>query len=149
MELEKPKKRAVEQSGKRIALEILSSFSAHEKLKTLEEIKKKSPEIAEDLLLQSLTIESLYLVPDEQLKIFFDHIKPELWGMALKESSANLKWRVLNLAASDYAEVIYQVLELPIQKLAPYKKAAIKKIMQLATILYQKKIITFQTELSH
>ena len=118
-------------NGKAQIIEMLEFMSGEEKARLLANIKHRNPALALELQEKSLTFNDLDKLNDQEIRIFFSSIKPQILGVALKEVDVNFQRRVLSLAPREYAETAYEILVKPIRDSRAIAKKAQNKIVSI------------------
>lgn len=123
-------------NGKAQIIEMLQYMNSSEREKLLLNIRKRNPQLAEELMEKSLTFSHLGELSDIELSIIFSHINAPILGIALKGTSREFQRRLLSLAPRDYAERAYSVMMTPLQnEKTDVKRAQSKIVSSLAGIL--------------
>lgn len=123
-------------NGKAQVIEMLQYMNANEREKLLQNIRKRNPQLAEELMEKSLTFSHLGELSDPELSIIFSHINAPILGIALKGATRDFQRRLLSLAPRDYAERAYSIMMTPLQnEKVDVKRAQSKVVSSLAGLL--------------
>ena len=130
-------------NGRAQVVEMLQQMTAQEKEKIFKHLRIKNPTLASELIEESFTFQDINNLADEDLKIIFQYVSPQILGVALKNVARTLQRRILSLAERGYAQEAYQVL---ISNTASEKKfvaRAQKKIITTMLSLHKNQEIIF------
>lgn len=122
-------------NGKQQMIELLQFMNGEEKARLLENLYRRNPSMAKELMINSLSFESLYDFSDEQIKIVANYIKPAIWGLALKTTNINFQRKILSLMPRHKAEEAYQIFTKNIQNEERDSIRAKSKILQIVISL--------------
>lgn len=123
-------------NGKAQIIEMLQYMSASERETLLQNIRKRNPQLAEELMEKSLTFSHLGELSDAELSMIFGQINAPILGIALKGTSRDFQRRLLSLAPRDYAERAYSIMMTPLQnEKTDIKRAQSKIVSSLAGML--------------
>jgi len=105
-------------NGKEQALEILKLLSPNERNRILSSISLKNPSLASELKRNSISSKDIEEYTVESFLPLFRFIKPEILGLAIKNTNKNFQREILRSAPRDYAEKAFQalMLEVPLSK---------------------------------
>ncbi|MBL6990076.1 MAG: hypothetical protein ISR65_09875 [Bacteriovoracaceae bacterium] len=126
-------------NGKAQVIEMLKFMNNAERKKLLRNIRLRNPQLAEELTAKSLTFSSISALSNHELKLVFQHINPQILGIALKNIEQALQRKILSLAPRDYAESAYSILISPIKNEFKDIQRAQSKIMGVLASLNQRK----------
>lgn len=118
-------------NGRAQIIEMLQIMPAAEKEKLLRNIKLRNPQLAQELMVQSLTFDQVARLNDDDLLTLIEAVKPVVWGVALKGQSSEFQRRVLSLAPRSYAEEAYNFLVNTLQNEKRDVKRAQNKIIEI------------------
>lgn len=124
--------------GRKQVIDLLRYLPQDEKNKLLKNLKIKNPEVANSLIEEGISYGQVEGLSDERIQILMKYITPQLFGMALKNSSRKLIQRVLTLAERDYAEISYDILISFVDDAPKKSKMAQDKIINTAIRLFGK-----------
>jgi len=101
-------------NGKEQALEILKLMTPAERSRILSSINSKNPTLANELKQNSINFKDIEEYSMDAYKIIFTRVKPEVLGLALKNTQTTFQKNVLKSAPRDYAETAFKTLMLNI-----------------------------------
>lgn len=122
-------------NGRAQIIEMLQIMPAAEKEKLLRNIKQRNPQLAQELMVQSLTFDQVSRLNDEDLHTLIESVKPVVWGVALKGQTPEFQRRILSLAPRAYAEEAYHFLTTTLQNEKRDVKRAQNKIIEILVAL--------------
>lgn len=125
-------------NGRAQIIEMLQIMPSAEKEKLLKNIKARNPQMAQELMVQSLTFDQVARLGDEDLMALIEAVRPVVWGVALKAQKPEFQRRVLSLAPRDYAEEAYGFLKATLQNEKRDVKRAQNKIIEILIGLSRK-----------
>lgn len=97
-------------NGKNQIIEMLQLLPREERVKLLNNIKSRNPQMAEELMAKSFSFNDISSLSDNELSVIFRHIKAPVLGMALKNLDRIFQRRLLSLAEREYAEEAFRVM---------------------------------------
>ena len=118
-------------NGRAQIIEMLQIMPVAEKEKLLRNIRARNPQLAQELMVQSLTFEQIARLEDNELMTLIEAVKPVVWGVALKGQKQEFQRRVLSLAPRTYAEEAYGYLTATLQNEKRDVKRAQSKIIEI------------------
>ena len=99
-------------NGRSQVMEIFALLSESEKKRLLGQIKLKNPQLAEDIMQQSIRFETLLTLKDLQIQQIISSLKAPVLGVALKALDIDSQRRILSLCPRPYAEEAYRIMNL-------------------------------------
>lgn len=130
-------------NGKAQIIEMLQFMPRAERVKLLNNLKVRNPQLAEELLEQCFTFADLNQLEDDELSHIFLYITAPILGMALKNVDRAFQRRLLSLAAREYAEDTYRVLTTAYSTEKRDIKRAQSKIIEILVSLKKRKHVNF------
>ncbi len=121
-------------NGKKQIIEMLKFMQPEERDTLLKNIKMRNPQMARELIAESINFSDLNRLRNEDLVIIFKYIQPEILGMALKTVSQDFQRRVLSLAPRPYAEQAFSILSTPMNRPKDVERAQEKIVSVLASL---------------
>jgi len=118
-------------NGRAQIIEMLQIMPVAEKEKLLRNIRARNPQLAQELMVQSLTFEQIARLADNELLTLIEAVKPVVWGVALKGQKQEFQRRILSLAPRQYAEEAYGYLMATLQNEKRDVKRAQTKIIEI------------------
>ena len=118
-------------NGRAQIIEMLQIMPAAEKEKLLRNIRARNPQLAQELMVQSLTFDQISRLCDDDLIALIESTRPVVWGVALKGQKPEFQRRVLSLATRGYAEEAYGYLTATLQNEKRDVKRAQNKIIEI------------------
>lgn len=118
-------------NGKAQIIEMLQHMPREERVKLLQNIKLRNPQLAEELTQHSYTFSDINLLSDNELVLIFNYVTAPIVGMALKDVSRTLQRRLLSLADRAYAEEAYRVMTTSFPTEKRDSKRAQNKIIEI------------------
>ena len=105
-------------NGREQALEILKMLNPEERNRILKTINIKNPGLANDLSQNCSSPNDIQNFKSEDFLVIFSNVKPEILGLALKNTSQNFQRSILKLAPRQYAETAFSflIMDLPLEK---------------------------------
>ena len=105
-------------NGREQALEILKMLNPEERNRILKTINIKNPGLANDLSQNCSSPNDIQNFKSEDFLVIFSNVKPEILGLALKNTSPNFQRSILKLAPRQYAETAFSflIMDLPLEK---------------------------------
>ncbi len=97
-------------NGKAQVIEMLSLLTSEEKEKLIHQIKKRNPQLAEELLEQSVNFKMLLDLSDSDIEQVISYIDAPVLGVALKALPIHAQKRILSACHRSYAEKAYQAM---------------------------------------
>tara|TARA_R110000868_G_scaffold142387_3_gene359714 strand:+ start:4488 stop:4895 length:408 start_codon:yes stop_codon:yes gene_type:complete len=125
-------------NGRAQIIEMLQIMPAVEKEKLLKNIRARNPQMAQELMVQSLTFDQVARLGDDDLLALIEAVRPVVWGVALKGQKSEFQRRVLSLAPRGYAEEAYGFLTATLQNEKRDVKRAQNKIIEILIGLSRK-----------
>ncbi len=125
-------------NGRAQIIEMLQIMPAAEKEKLLKNIRARNPQMAQELMVQSLTFDQVARLGDDDLLALIEAVRPVVWGVALKGQKSEFQRRVLSLAPRGYAEEAYGFLTSTLQNEKRDVKRAQNKIIEILIGLSRK-----------
>tara|TARA_R110000868_G_scaffold99206_3_gene273156 strand:- start:7320 stop:7727 length:408 start_codon:yes stop_codon:yes gene_type:complete len=125
-------------NGRAQIIEMLQIMPAAEKEKLLKNIRARNPQMAQELMVQSLTFDQVARLGDDDLIALIEAVRPVVWGVALKGQKSEFQRRVLSLAPRGYAEEAYGFLTATLQNEKRDVKRAQSKIIEILIGLSRK-----------
>ena len=117
-------------NGKEQALEILKLLTPNERNRILSTINLKNPSLAKELKQNSISSRDLEEYSMDYFLNLFTRIKPEILGIALKETSLSFQKAVLKTAPREYAEKAFKAL---MMNIPPSKNETIVRAKSLVS----------------
>lgn len=99
-------------NGKEQALEILKLLTPNERNRIISNINLKNPSLAIELKQNSINFKDMEEYSIESFKDIFQRVKPEVLGLALKNTTTIFQKNVLKSAPREYAEIAFKILML-------------------------------------
>lgn len=130
-------------NGKAQIIEMLQFMPRAERVKLLNNLKVRNPQLAEELLEQCFTFADLNQLEDEELSHIFLYITAPILGMALKNVDRAFQRRLLSLSAREYAEDAYRVMTTSYSTEKRDIKRAQNKIIEILVSLKKRKQVNF------
>jgi len=121
-------------NGRKQIVEMLKFMQPAERDTLLKNIKLRNPQMARELIAESISFNDLNRLRNEDLNVIFKYIQPEILGMALKTVSQELQRRVLSLAPRPYAEQAFGILSTPMNRPRDIERAQEKIVSVLASL---------------
>lgn len=118
-------------NGKAQIIEMLQHMPREERVKLLQNIKLRNPQLAEELTQHSYTFSDISLLSDDELTLIFKYVSAPIVGMALKEVGRAFQRRLLSLADRPYAEEAYRVMTTSFPTEKRDSKRAQNKIIEI------------------
>lgn len=118
-------------NGRAQIIEMLQIMPLAEKEKLLRNIRARNPQLAQELMVQSLTFEQISRLEDNELMTLIEAVKPVVWGVALKGQKSEFQRRILSLAPRKYAEEAYGYLSATLQNEKRDVKRAQSKLIEI------------------
>ncbi len=128
-------------NGRGQIIEMFKLLTAEEKERLLKVIKLKNPQLAGELVQETLTFDSIELVGERELSLLFNRVKPAVWGLALKGTKKSFQHKVLSTAPRDYAEKAYEVMVAAVDNERLNNQRAQKKILEVLVSLKKSNLI--------
>ncbi len=101
-------------NGKNQVIEMLSHLTLQEREKIIDKIKQQNPQLAKELLEQSINFKSLPDLDDFEIKKVISYSDASILGVALKALPLRAQRKILSLCDRPYAEKAYQIMCNPI-----------------------------------
>lgn len=130
-------------NGKAQIIEMLQFMPREERVKLLNNLKLRNPQLAEELTEQCFSFSDLNNLSDKELAMIFSYITAPILGMALKNVERNFQRRLLSLAEREYAEEAFRVLKTPYSTEKRDIKRAQNKIIEVLVSLRKRKQVKF------
>ena len=130
-------------NGKAQIIEMLQLMPRSERLKLLQNLKVRNPQLAEELSDSCFTFNDLDSLSDYELQMIFNYISAPILGMALKNVERVFQRRLLSLAEREYAEEAFRVLKTPYANEKRDTKRAQNKIIETLSSLKKRKQVAF------
>ena len=123
-------------NGKEQALEILKLLSHDERTRILNSINLKNPSLASELRQNSMSSRDMQEYSTSDFKKIFNLVKPEILGLALKQTSMIFQKKILKMAPRSYAENAFKTLmiDIPPSKAETVTRAKKLVVSELAKI---------------
>lgn len=102
-------------NGKSQAISMLKLLTREERNRILSQIKIKNPTLAVELNNNCVCFNDIEHLSDHALISLMDKTRPQVVGLAIKNSSVDFQKRILKIAPRDYAEEAYQILRTPLE----------------------------------
>ena len=96
--------------GKSQIIEMFKIMSGEEKKKLLGELSLRNAPLAQELLIKSLSFESLANLSKNEIIAVTKHVDPSILGMALKNESKDLQRYVLSSVDRSCAQKAYEMM---------------------------------------
>tara|TARA_R110002049_G_scaffold58651_3_gene159320 strand:- start:100 stop:507 length:408 start_codon:yes stop_codon:yes gene_type:complete len=125
-------------NGRAQIIEMLQIMPTAEKEKLLKNIRARNPQMAQELMVQSLTFDQVARLGDDDLLALIEAVRPVVWGVALKGQKPEFQRRVLSVAPRGYAEEAYGFLTATLQNEKRDVKRAQSKIIEILIGLSKK-----------
>lgn len=129
-------------NGKGQIIDMLKYMTKKEREKLLLAIRHRNPQLASELVEQTINFESLFTLSEPHLGILTDYIRPELFGMALKTAPRSFQRKILGIATRSFAEKCYEILTSRMDNETTLVSKAQSKIVQIFVSLLKKQIIS-------
>mgnify|MGYP006083600499 CR=1 FL=1 len=95
-------------NGKAQILEMMPLLSPTERNKLIKNIRMKNPQLADELVENSITFKNILDLSDETIRVILRYVKAPILGVALKSLPADDQRKVLCLCEREYAEQAYK-----------------------------------------
>jgi flagellar motor switch protein FliG len=128
-------------NGKGQIIEMFKLLTHEEKERLLKVIKARNPQLAGELVQETLTFDSLESIGERELLLLFNRIKPAVWGLALKGTKKSFQHKVLSAAPRDYAEKAYEVMMAPVDNERLNNQRAQKKVIEILASLKKNNLV--------
>jgi len=125
-------------NGRAQIIEMLQIMPTAEKEKLLKNIRARNPQMAQELMVQSLTFDQVARLGDDDLLALIEAVRTVVWGVVLKGQQPEYQRRVLSLAPRAYAEEAYGFLTATLQNEKRDVKRAQSKIIEILIGLSKK-----------
>ena len=112
-------------NGREQAQEILRMLTPNERTRILQNINLRNPSLANELKQNSISLRDIESFGATDFKNIFQHVRPEILGLALKQTSKNFQREILKIAPRQYAEKAFETLmmQIPASKMDTIKRA--------------------------
>jgi len=127
-------------NGRQQIIEMLKIMAAAERAALLDNIKKRNPILANELLEESINFSCLENLSRPEIELIFSFTDAFTWGVALQGLAASLQRKILGLAARPYAEQAFKIMTGPRGQSADVAKAQ-NKILAVIIELHRAKRI--------
>jgi flagellar motor switch protein FliG len=121
-------------NGRKQIIEMLKFMQPEERDTLLKNIQLRNPQMARELIAESISFNDLNRLKNSDLLIIFKYIQPAILGMALKTVDQGFQKRVLSLAPRPYAEQAFKVLTTPMNRQRDTERAQEKIVAVLSTL---------------
>lgn len=128
-------------NGKAQAIEIMQSLTPAERNRIIKHIKIKDPGLANDLVQQSVSFNSIKNLETHDIARISNFVDARIFGIALKGVSLDVQRDILSKLDREYAEVSYGYLISPQASDDRNIKRAQDKVIGVLTRLYKNKQI--------
>lgn len=128
-------------NGKAQVIEMLKLMTDKEKQVLLLNIRKRNPQLAEELFEGSISFDIIMKLSDVDLKRVMNYIQASIMGLTLKELPKEFQRRVLGLAERKYAEQAFEILTRPVAIDKKTIQRAANKTLKIISELAKKKQI--------
>lgn len=129
-------------NGKAQIIEMLQFMNEAEKSTLIKNIRMRNPQLANELLENSLTFEHLNRLEDLEISTIFRYVQAPILGMALKNVSREFQKRILTLAPREYAEEAFHIMTAPMNNEIRTTQKAQDKIVSVLSSLVKRNQIT-------
>lgn len=143
MELEtKSQPAGVFLNGKSQIIEMLGFMSPSERDTLLGNIRRRNPNLADELTAHSLDFSSISRLKDSDIINLTRFLEAPIMGIALKGMQHEFQRRVLSIVDRSYAEEAYSYMTTELQNETRDVKRAQGKVLETLVTLTKKKIVT-------
>ncbi|MBP5296394.1 MAG: hypothetical protein J6Y94_03580 [Bacteriovoracaceae bacterium] len=97
-------------NGRQQIIDMLKLMPAPEKAALLDNLKKRNPILANELLEESINFSCLENLSQPEIELIFSFTDAFTWGVALQGLTAALQRKILGLATRPYAEQAFKVM---------------------------------------
>ena len=97
-------------NGKAQVIEMLKLMTQEERKRILKIVKIKNPSLANELSRTCVSFKDIESVDLDYFHHIFKVVRPEIFGLALREASTDFQRKVLSIAPRDYAEKSYEMM---------------------------------------
>ena len=97
-------------NGRQQIIDMLKIMPAADKAILLDNVKKRNPILANELLEESINFSCLENLSQPEIELIFSFTDAFTWGVALQGLGADLQRKILGLANRPYAEQAFKVM---------------------------------------
>ena len=97
-------------NGKAQVLEMLEYMTQEERDRLIANIHQRNPQLAQELSEKSFKFNSIESMEDNVIAKLYQHVNPQILGMALKGTSSDFQRKVLTACPRNYAEAAFEAL---------------------------------------
>jgi flagellar motor switch protein FliG len=97
-------------NGKAQILEMMPLLSPIERNKLIKNIRMKNPQLADELVENSITFKNILDLNDDTIQVILRYVKAPILGVALKSLTPDDQRKILCLCEREYAEQAYKAM---------------------------------------
>lgn len=97
-------------NGKAQILEMMPLLSPVERNKLIKNIRMKNPQLADELVENSITFKNILDLNDDTIQVILRYVKAPILGVALKSLTPDHQRKILCLCEREYAEQAYKAM---------------------------------------
>jgi flagellar motor switch protein FliG len=128
-------------NGKSQIIEMLGFMSPNERETLLNNIRRRNPNLADELTAHSLDFSSISRLKDSDIISLTRFLEAPILGIALKGTQNDFQRRVLSILDRSYAEEAFRYMTTDLQNEARDVKRAQGKVIETLVTLTKKKIV--------
>lgn len=141
MEMQQPSNSGVFINGKAQIIEMLKHMPDAERQKLLQNIRLRNPQLANELVAQSLSFEHLGKLNPHEITLLIQYIAAPVLGVALKDTPREVQKKVLASVPRNYAEEAYKMMITPLANEKRDISRAQNKVISVILALSKRKQI--------
>lgn len=141
MELQQQANTGVFINGKAQIIEMLKHMSDGERQKLLNNIRIRNPQLASELMTQSLSFDHLSKLNQHEITTLIQYIAAPVLGVALKDVDRDIQKKILSAVPRQYAEEAYRMMITPLANEKRDIGRAQNKILSVLVALSKRKQI--------
>ncbi len=141
MELQQQANSGVFINGKAQIIEMLKHMPDGERQKLLQNIRIRNPQLANELVAQSLSFDHIVKLNGHEITLLIQYIAAPVLGVALKDSSREVQKQILSSVPRAYAEETYKMMITPLSNEKRDISRAQNKIISVLVALSKRKQI--------
>lgn len=108
--MEKDQAGGVFLNGRAQICEMMPHLSKEERAILIKNIRVKNPQLADELIENSLTFKNILDLNDQTIQVILRYVKAPILGVALKSLAPDEQRRILCLCEREYAEEAYKAM---------------------------------------
>jgi flagellar motor switch protein FliG len=130
--------------GKNQVIQILRALAPEERSKLLNNMRKRNPALANELVLKSYSFLNLLDLEDFDLQLILRSVNHNILALAISHLEANHQKRILRLVDRSKAERTFEAMQAPSKK--SHSAKAQNKILDIAAKLVEQRQISIIPE---